>query len=486
MRHSVAKLASISLLGGLIGKGLRYSLSIVVKRGLGPDALGLFAFGLILLKAGSILSQLGLDRAVQKYVPVYIDKNREDKIAGITALSVILPAFVGGCIVFLLYLARPFLVAVVQPQFVDIIRPFALGIPLYAVMMVTAAETKAFRETKYFVYIRDIGQTGFAIVLVGIGAYVLSDLRSVVYGYHLSLLCGIILSSYFLHRLGAVRWTKPSIDFQEVLSFSLPVTIASVSLFLISWTDILMLSAYVTPTQVGWYQISFQTSVLLLLILNACNSVFPTLASELHQGERYDRLERVYTALTKWISSVTFLGYFYILVYGAVVLRIFGTVSPETLTALTILGFGQTITACSGPIGFLLTMTGYERLQTSNALLTAALNITLNWVFIQQFGILGAAIATTLSFSVLNIIRLAEAQYLLGINPFAWAYWRSGFGILAGCIVVLSSSWFLPKTLPIALIVGVATLATFFAVTVLLGPDEYDSVLFDSLGNSAS
>ena len=47
MRQNITKLASIALVGGLIGRGLRYTLNIIISRGLGAEALGLFAFGIL-------------------------------------------------------------------------------------------------------------------------------------------------------------------------------------------------------------------------------------------------------------------------------------------------------------------------------------------------------------------------------------------------------------------------------------------------------
>lgn len=67
MRDSITKLVSISFFGGLIGRGLRYGFNVVIARGLGFEALGVFAFGMVVMKGGGVFVRLGLDSAAKKF-----------------------------------------------------------------------------------------------------------------------------------------------------------------------------------------------------------------------------------------------------------------------------------------------------------------------------------------------------------------------------------------------------------------------------------
>ena len=69
--NSILKLTSVAFVGGLLGRGLRYLLNIIIARGVGAEALGLFALGLVVLKASALIARVGLDEAAQRYVPIY-------------------------------------------------------------------------------------------------------------------------------------------------------------------------------------------------------------------------------------------------------------------------------------------------------------------------------------------------------------------------------------------------------------------------------
>ena len=52
------------------------------------------------------------------------------------------------------------------------------------------------------------------------------------------------------------------------------------------------------------------------------------------------------------------------------------------------------------------------------------LNFVLNYLLIPGYGIYGAALATAVSIAAINLLRLFEVRYLLGILPFSRRYAR--------------------------------------------------------------
>jgi O-antigen/teichoic acid export membrane protein len=70
-----------------------------------------------------------------------------------------------------------------------------------------------------------------------------------------------------------------------------------------------------------------------------------------------------------------------------------------------------------GPAGKLLAMCGKERLEFWNAALIGIMNLGLNISLIQKYSILGAALATGFSLSVLNLVRVIEIWHIYRITP---------------------------------------------------------------------
>ncbi|KPN29436.1 archaeal glycosylation protein R [Halolamina pelagica] len=482
MRDSITKLVSISFLGGLIGRALRYGFNVVIARGLGVEALGIFAFGMVIMKGGGVFARVGLDNAAKKYIPIYRDNDDPARVSGTILLCLGTPFVVGTVIAVVLYFGKGLTEKLVGTTFHATTALFILGIPLIAIMMVGVNATYGLKETKYSVYIRDFGQSIAALVLMAIAAFVVSDLSVLVVGYLLSILIGAVLAIFFLHQENALRLDiKPVFEYRKIFAFSIPLTLVASIQYLVSWTDILVLGVFVSSESVGWYQAAYQTSVLLIVVLQSMNSIFPSIAAGLHKSGQHERLNRLYTAVTKWVTYLTVLGLAYVLVYSQQILSIFGTTVQSAEISLVILAIGQSVAATVGPAGYLLMMTGYERLQVVNTTITAVLNFALNIVLIQSYGIIGAAIATGVSFSILNLLRLAQVWLLLGIQPYSREYWRGAFAIL-GAALALSLVKLLPAPGYIQLVVGGSIAILIFVATLWsFGLTDEDEILIEAI-----
>lgn len=482
MKRNITTIVLVAFLGGVIGRGVRYLLNVVIARGLGPEALGTFAFGLVVLKLLSVFAKSGLDNAALKYVPRYRSENDTEHILGLTVIALGFPLVTGGTLVAVLILARPLLTPFFDTSLLETLPLFAVGIPLFSAMFVGIAVTRGYNESKYAVYTRDFGQSVTALGLVAISAYLLADFEAVVWSYTVSLACGLGLVVWFLWKQKALRSDiRPRFELKEWLVFSIPMAAIAVANYLMSWTDVLMLGAFVSPADLGWYQASYQTSVLLLVVLKSSNSIFPSLASGLYDSNELQRLESIHSAITKWILYLTGLGGIYLVLYRSEVLSLFGGSSPEAETALVVLAVGQFITASVGSSGYILSMSEYERLNLLNTVVTVLLNVGLNYVLIQQYGIVGASVATAVSLSVYNLVQLVEVYVILGIFPYSRTYWRGAIGVAVGISLLLVGQFIPLFPLGRALLAGFIALLGFGVTIWLLGFDQHDRLLVESL-----
>ena len=79
------------------------------------------------------------------------------------------------------------------------------------------------------------------------------------------------------------------------------------------------------------------------------------------------------------------------------------------------MAFSFLIDAISGPIGSILTMTKYAKFILYNSIVALIVNIILNLILIDKFGIVGVAIATGISIILNNMLSILEVKILLGI-----------------------------------------------------------------------
>ena len=89
-------------------------------------------------------------------------------------------------------------------------------------------------------------------------------------------------------------------------------------------------------------------------------------------------------------------------------ITLFGSEFAGAYWPLLILALGQLANAGFGATGMLLNMTGFERDVTRVVAIAAGLNVVLNLALIPIFGVIGAAIATSVSYGVLECLAVAS------------------------------------------------------------------------------
>jgi O-antigen/teichoic acid export membrane protein len=104
---------------------------------------------------------------------------------------------------------------------------------------------------------------------------------------------------------------------------------------------------------------------------------------------------------------------------GRVVRWIFGAEYVSASNPLAILVLGQLVNAAFGSVGFLLNMTGHERIAARVLWQTAALNIAISLTLIPGLGVLGAAIGNAVSLAVWNLLLHRQVNRQLGISSLA-------------------------------------------------------------------
>lgn len=479
---SLGSLAGIKFVGQIGARALQYLLFIFIGREFGAGTLGVVAFGTMILGLGSIVPMAGLDTAVLKFLPRNVNEEDDDVLAGTVLLSLAIPLSVGGILSTMLYLGFPYFESLTSASFGSGIKLFILMLPIYSAMQVGRAATRGFKDTKYDVFI-DLGQSLVLLSLVVVSARYTADPWYIGLAFLLSAVVGLGLTLWYLFTLGAFQFDDfPTFPLKKLLLFSLPVVLMSVGTRLLSWTDTFMLGLYTTTSVIGKYHSAYKTALILTMVLTAVNSIFPPIASELYDNNRIKQLQETYSVLSKWIFSLTLLGYVFIVVFGDWMLGIFGAEFTTAWTMLVVLGFGQVVAASVGPVGFLLLMAGNERIEIINTWIAAVANVVLNMVLIVQYGILGAAFATSISIVLVNALRVGQVYHQYSIHPFSRGHLVHGASIAATIPLFLAGSrlQLVQESLQVVL-TGALALSIHVAILWFVGLNERDRILLESI-----
>jgi O-antigen/teichoic acid export membrane protein len=344
--------------------------------------------------------------------------------------------------------------------------------------------------------LRVINKVGTRIVLIGI-AYVGFEIGGMMVG--LIVVNGLValLALWWLRTNISLRgiFTRSPGGFptRELFSFNHLSVVYMLFLTSMYHVDVLMLASVVTETQVGYYKSALVISQFLWVIPRSIQSMLIQSVSDLWADGRIDQINEIASRVTRYGMLVVVL---LSIGLGALakdfVPLYLGDGSMPVVTPLLILLPGTIGFAVVRPILAISHAKADMKPLIAATGAAAALNLGLNAVLIPRYGILGAAVATTIGYSSLPVFNLVSARYL-GFKPFADARIIRvlATGAIASVPIFLLSVTLENSLLALAVIPPVGFLV-FVTVAFLVGAVGIDEALDvmeslpDPIGSHAS
>jgi O-antigen/teichoic acid export membrane protein len=306
--------------------------------------------------------------------------------------------------------------------------------------------------------------------------------------YSYALAMAVIFISIIFYTFNNIRLNlKESVwsNKKELLRFSIPLLATSVMAIVLGWTDTLMLGRYATAEDVGVYNVSISLAKLLTFPLGAVSFVFMPIAAEMFSRKQHAELNRTYQILTKWIFSVTLPVFFILFFFPEMTITfLFGTRFVDASDSLRILSVCFLSHAFLGANGVILLVMGMSRIVMQVSIVSAFLNIVLNYVLIKQlgYGVNGASIATLVSYIALNTTTSVILYNYSKIHPITIKYIKPVIGslIIGMLIYILAKSlplhyWMLP--LYLILFMG----CYIVSLVITRSVDDEDILLFEAI-----
>lgn len=181
--------------------------------------------------------------------------------------------------------------------------------------------------------------------------------------------------------------------------------------------DVLLLGLLAAVSDVGVYRVAAQGALLVSLGLTALNMVVAPLAARLNaEGERH-KLQMLVRRTAQAALAFALPAVALFAVIGKwLLVTLFGSEFAGAYWPLLILALGQLANAGFGATGMLLNMTGFERDVTRVVAIAAGLNVGLNLALIPFLGVIGAAVATSVSLLFWNVWLWQVVRWRLGVS----------------------------------------------------------------------
>lgn len=376
---------------------------ILLTRFVPSEELGTFFLFQAILGILSIPASAGINGTVEKRISEGADGHRILG-AAISLKSVIL-ILVGGGVILLAEYVNSYVGATVAPLLVIGIsfqEGTRLGLrTLRGEKQVSAASM--LRSTRIIVWISG----AIIAALLGFG------LKGLIYALLGSYLL-IAIACVILQETGLSRFSIEEI--RSIISYAKHNAITSIGGSIYGWMDTVVLGFFVGSSLIAAYEVAWRLSKLGLIVSRSASiTTFPQISDWAQEGMH----EKVSTTV-----SMSFVPALLIVVpvfVGSLLLApeilsvLYGPEYAVAAVAFIILAAERIIKASNHIVSRCLHAIDRPDLSVRATVVSILLNIVLNWVLIQHLGIVGAALATSVSFAIKLVI---EYIYLIRLIHF--------------------------------------------------------------------
>lgn len=410
--------ASLVLVGSLFGAASKLVEQFIIGNVLSTGAYGEVNTALSIMSLSTTIALVGLDEGVPRFISRF-DDSRDRR--GIWLVGLAVAGSIGIAIALGFILARDRLLAVLFEAGTPVLLPvlFALSIPFFTGLRVAVGTIRGHENTIYRTYAYDLLYNGLRLVALVVLLLAGLGVLAAGYAYLLATVVAFVVAHALLNRL-LDFYGRYRTHTRALVRFSAPLVVASAVSTLFAQIDTLMLASFASSEAVGFYNYGYQLAAGLPVILSVFGFLYMPLASRLDADGNRREVDRVYTVTTKWIYIAAFpVLLAFVAFSGDVVSMFFSDADGRSAAVLAVLAVGFFMSAANGRCQDTLSAFGYTGYILVVNIFSAVVNVALNVALIPAFGVIGAAVASALSYFTLNATALLVLWRFTGITPFS-------------------------------------------------------------------
>lgn len=403
------------------GTALASAVQLLLARLLGVEAFGVYTYVLSIVTLLFLLSRLGIDAALVRFIAEYRELEDWASLRGILRWSDGWVAATGVAVGAVVALGGWLLSGRMAPEMVQTLVAGALLLPAMALLGLRQRAIQGLMRPALGQIPDQVARPLLTAAFAGAMALLPGVTLGAPQGMWASAFAAIlavVLGTIFLRRqlpLEAKR-VRPRYHRQDWLRVSLPLLLVAGMWRVLQQTDILVVGSLLGTTAAGIYGVASRLARLVVLGLVAVNSITAPMVSRVHARQELASLQRL-VSFSAWCSlAVCLPGIVLLIVFRGPILGLFGEDFVTAGAVLVILCAGRLVSAVTGPVGWLLNMTDHQGVSARIQTTVTVLNLCLNLPAVLWLGIEGAAAATAFAFILQNLWTWWEVKKRLGID----------------------------------------------------------------------
>jgi O-antigen/teichoic acid export membrane protein len=485
--NRMARGSSLNLVGAVCNQSSLLLIMAVLALRLDKADVGRYAECWALLTLLGLLSLAGFRAALTRFVAMHLADDDAGRLRGTVrlglSLTVVGSVLAGGV---LALAAEDIADLFHDPSLRPALLLVALALPASTMEDAALAATQGWRSQRAYTLIGAIFDPVSRLLLTGVTVALGAGLIGALWSLVAAAWTGAALSLVALgRRMRTVPRATPTYAVREIFGFSMVSWGSALATTGLIWADTLLLGYLATQEDVGVYTVATRLVTLAVFVMAPINNSFiPHMAHLYHVGDRAGA-ERAFGAANRWIVRLSMPAFVMLLIFPADLLGFFGKGFATAATVTVILAAGQMVNAAVGPCGSVLNMSGHVRLSLVDNVAVLVGNVALNLWLIPQHGIVGAAVAWSLSLTLVNLVKVVQVRLVVGLRSLETGWGQTLAAGMAAALTGLVVAHYTHGWLAAVIAGGGCVLAVYAGVLLVLGLGTDDAALLRSVARRA-
>ncbi|MBI2578472.1 MAG: flippase [Candidatus Aenigmarchaeota archaeon] len=404
-------------IGGFFSTLLR----VYLARNLSVEDFGLLYAVLSAVGFLVVFKDIGFSSAMTRFIAQFRAKNDSESIKSVIYSVIAMQLFLALIFSSVFFVLSPYLASaffksakaetIIFPILVSFI--FGVFVSLQYVLQ-GLGKIELYSLVEPF---RNIITLAFAVVLLPMG------LLGVSYSYLFSTIALTIILFLMILKSFPFFSVKGHFDrklTKEIVDFGKPLFFSNIGGVFLGYADTIMITAFLSVSDVGLYQVALPTSQILWVLLGSVSIVILPIVSELWAKGDAATISRILSLMLKFSFIVAIPFVITIVAFPEVIITmLFGSKYAGASTALQILAINSIFYTVFSVTSISIIGIGKTRENMRIVLTLSAANILINLLLIPSVGITGAAVATLVSYFIGTVLAVSYLKKMSLVDVYA-------------------------------------------------------------------
>ena len=407
--------SGILLLGRGISMGSNFLIQVLIVRHLSKSDYGAFAYALSLSVAFTTFIELGLDRSITRFLPIYDERGEPRKVVGTIVMQLATVLTLGLSLVLVVVGLRGWLTGrlIEDPEAMTLLAILVVLAPIQALDNMCQNIFAVYARARAIFWRRHVLNPMLNLAVVVLLLASGSGPAFLAAGYVLAGAFGFIiygsLAIQVLRHSGLGPFLSPrnaDYPFREVLAFTVPLLASDFLFTLMNTSDAILLGRLDGTEAVASFRAIQPLAGANHLVFASFGILFTPLVARLYARRDDAGIDHIDWSTAVWVTVLSFPIFVVTFALARpVTIALLESRYASSATYLAMVSFGFFIDSILGFNGLTLKALGKVRAVVLLNVAAGVVNLGLNLVLIPRYGPLGAAIGTSSTLVAHNVLK---------------------------------------------------------------------------------